>query len=127
MHVSVKDDVQAGDLVVVDAYGMPIWHYMMNQWKEPVPWFSLPFEIPGATGVDPIIGSQPSSAALQLFQQVGSKYDRLWYISSDEAPDAGLRREITWLDRELVLVQEQQFVGNTRVEARLYQAAWNQD
>ncbi len=126
MHVWVKDNVQAGDLVVVDAYGTPIWQYMMNQWKEPIPWFSMPFEIPGATGVDPIMGSQPSLAALQLFQQVGSKYDRLWYISSDEAPDSGLRREITWLDRELVLLHERQFVGDTRVDARLYKASLNQ-
>jgi len=126
MHAWVKSKVQAGDLVVVDAYGTPIWHFMMNQWKEPIPWFSLPFEIPGTAGVDPVMGSHPSSAALQLFQQVGSKYDRLWYISSDEAPDAGLRREIMWLDRELVLLQERQFVDNTRVEIRLYRTALEQ-
>jgi hypothetical protein len=122
MYAWVKDNVQAGDLVVVDAYGTPIWHFMMNQWKEPIPWFSLPFEIPGTAGVDPLIGSQPSSAAIQLFQQVGPKYNRLWYIYSDEAPDAGLCREITWLDRELVLLEEHQFTADTRVEARLYKA-----
>ncbi len=111
-----------GDIVVVDSYGLPLWHKMMNDWNIPVPWYSLPFEIPGMQGVGWEIGAEPAAATLQLFQEVGVSYARLIYLTSQEAPDYGLQREETWLKENLILLQEERFVGKVPAYGMVF--AW---
>ena len=108
------------DLIVIDSYGTPIWHFMMNEWTQNVPWYSLPFEIPGTNDVSSQKGSAPSLPATDLFERVGSEFTRVWYISSSDAPDSGLRREVRWLDRELQLVESRTYSGQSEVEVRVY-------
>lgn len=116
----IEDRVGVEDLVVVDSYGTPLWRFTLNRWTEPVAWYSLPFEIPGAGDVEPSSLGTPSRAALELFGRVGSEFSRLWYISSSDAPDSGLHREISWLDSQLELAEYRVFVGKSRVEVSLY-------
>lgn len=91
------------DLVIIDSYGTRLWESMMNYWDRPIPWYSLPFEIPGAQGVGWGTGGPPGPEAIRLFSQVGGPYKRLWYLISEDAPDAALAREKGWLDATLCL------------------------
>ena len=47
----VGAEVRAGDVVLIDAYATPLWFRMMNDWRLPVRWYSLPFEIPARMAV----------------------------------------------------------------------------
>jgi hypothetical protein len=68
-----------GDLVLVESYGSPLWAYLLNRWSSPLPWFSLPFDIPGteAGSVDPWVNDLVSSTPAP---------HRVWLITSTEAP-----------------------------------------
>lgn len=121
LMLSEIEDVKPTDLVVVDSYGTSLWHFMMNHWNASVPWFSLPFEIPGTPGVDLSPGGPPSDDAINLFQEVGQDYQRLWYLSSDQAPDNNLHREITWLDNHFNLELVKDFIGEIELNVRLYE------
>jgi hypothetical protein len=108
------------DTLVVDSYGTVLWGFMMNRWTAPVPWYSLPFEIPGSPGVDTAPGAMPSEAEVLLFEQATAGPGMLWYLTSEDAPDYGLGRETAWLDARFTLVAAQTFPGSQRVELREY-------
>jgi hypothetical protein len=116
----VEAGIAPGDVVVVDSYATPLWTYWMNLWDQPVRWYALPFEIPGAPGVDTTPGADPSQASVSLFARLEGDALRLWYLTSEEAPDYGLRREITWLGDHYPLLARREFSGRAKVEARLY-------
>jgi hypothetical protein len=107
----IEPRVQPGDLVVVDAYGTPLWHYMMNHWRSSVPWYSLPYEIPGAS---------PSIAFLNLIEAMETSSERLWYLQTNDAPDFDLQRETQYLDQHFPRIQSVHFAGSENVEVRLY-------
>jgi hypothetical protein len=121
LMLSEVEDVQPADLVVVDSYGTSLWHFMMNHWTTSVPWYSLPFEIPGAPGVGISPGGPPSDAAVKLFEKVGQDYQRLWYLSSDQASGNTLRQDVTWLDKNMNLTLTMQFKFMHQAEIRLYE------
>jgi len=50
----VADAARAGDLILVDSYGSPLWRLMLNQWTSPLRWYSLPEEY-GLPSVAPVI------------------------------------------------------------------------
>ncbi|MFV2044200.1 MAG: hypothetical protein ACC700_13335 [Anaerolineales bacterium] len=116
----LSEQVKVGDLVTIDAYGTPIWHFMMNNWTREVPWYSLPFEIPGSSEISESGGGLPSPTVLGLFGKMGTEFTRLWYVSTTDAPDSGLRREVSWLDNELELQARSVFKGQSAVEVSLY-------
>ncbi len=108
------------DTIVVDAYGTSLWRFMMNRWTGPLRWYSLPFEIPGSPGVDTAPGGMPSEAAIDLFELAASRPGVLWYLTSADAPDYGLGREVAWLDAEFTLESAETFPGSQVVELRAY-------
>jgi hypothetical protein len=112
--------VQKDDMIVLDSYGTPLWHYMMNAWSASVPWYSLPFEIPGSVGTPSGGDGNPSEATLSLFSRASEGYSRLWYVATGDAPDFGLRREVDWLDRSFRLAISRSFSGTSVIEVRLY-------
>jgi len=116
----LSEQVKVGDLVTIDAYGTPIWHFMMNRWTREVPWYSLPFEIPGSDEISGSGSGMPSPTVLGLFGKMGTEFTRLWYVSTTDAPDNGLRREVSWLDNELELLTRSVFRGQSVVEVSLY-------
>ena len=116
----LSEQVKVGDLVTIDAYGTPIWHFMMNHWTLEVPWYSLPFEIPGSLEISDSGSGMPSPAVVGLFGRLGAEFTRLWYVSTTDAPDSGLRREVSWLDSELDLLTWSVFRGQAIVEVSLY-------
>jgi len=68
-----------GDLVLAESYGSPLWAYLLNRWSSPLPWYSLPFDIPGteAGSVDPWVNELVSRTLAP---------HRVWLITSSEAP-----------------------------------------
>ena len=105
-----------GDVVVVDAYGTPLWTYLMNWWEGPLLWYSLPYEIPGTANAPTNPGAWPSEATLELFGELDGVNERLWYLTTQENPDHALRRETTWLSEKHRLEQVERFHGETEVE-----------
>lgn len=118
--VWVEQRVGLHDAVVVDAYVTPLWTAMMSRWTAPIRWYSLPFEIPGTEGVDSSPGGPPSPATLDLFTALASSADRIWYVTSQEAPDFSLGRETGWLDRQMLLESSRIFDGESQVQVSAY-------
>jgi hypothetical protein len=92
LEASVGD----GDVLVVDSYGTPLWTFMSNRWSAPYQWYSLPFELPNVSE-SAGSGSPPSPPTTALFEEILRSGGRFWYITTPEAPDAGLGREVAWL------------------------------
>jgi hypothetical protein len=114
------DQVEEGDLIVVDSYGTDLWKQMMNSWDASIPWYSLPYELPGKGTLGSEEGEKPSDAALNLFTQLGMNYSRLIYLTSDESPDFGLVREERWLSSNASLSVKKEFSSNIKVEVSIY-------
>jgi hypothetical protein len=112
--------IQAGDLVILDSYGTPLWDNMMNQWPFSVPWYSLPYGIPGTADVLDDAGDSPSSAFLNLIEAKETVNERLWYIQTSAAPDFDLQRETKYLDQHFSRIQAARFTGSGTIEFRLY-------
>jgi hypothetical protein len=115
-----EDEARDGDLIIVDSYGTNLWDWMMNAWDKPLPWYSLPYEIPGTGEVGLAVGEDPSPATLELFDKLGKEYSRLIYLTSQETPDFALAREETWLETNFNLEKEVEFSGSTFVKARIF-------
>jgi hypothetical protein len=116
----LKDNTGAADLIVVDAYATPLWAYLMNRWDAPQPWYALPYEIPGSEGVRGDGScSLPAMTVELLFDDVrpGS---RLFYVTSPDAPDYALGREICRLDAAYDLEASATFGDARPVEVRVY-------
>ncbi|NIM93310.1 MAG: hypothetical protein GTO18_06325 [Anaerolineales bacterium] len=116
----VEDHVEKDDIVVVDSYGTTLWHAMMNEWDVPVPWYSLPFEIPGTVGVGISEAVEPSQATIDVFQIMSSQKVRLFYLTTSDTPDYGLEREHTWLSNHLSRVDYRYFNGLSLVEVSVF-------
>jgi hypothetical protein len=116
----IEPHIQPGDLVIVDSYGTPLWHYMMNHWQSSVPWYSLPYEIPGTADVPGNPGASPSSAFLNLIEARETLSERLWYLQTNDAPDFDLQRETQYLNQHFTRIQAIHFTGFKNVEIHLY-------
>lgn len=111
-------EARSTDLVIIDSYGTPLWAFWMNHWASDARWISLPFEIADPSGdSDP---SSPSAETIALLEQAQAGQGRIWYATSNDAPDASLRRAIGWLDDHDRLLAEWGFAGEGRVSLRLY-------
>jgi hypothetical protein len=116
----IEPRILPGDLVVVDSYGTPLWHYMMNHWRSSVPWYSLPYEIPGTADVPTDSGAPPSTAFLNLIEAKETVNERLWYVQTSDAPDFDLQRETQYLDQHFPRIQSVRFTGSENVEILIY-------
>jgi len=112
----VEAEVRAGDVVLIDAYSTPLWLRMMNDWRLPERWYSLPFEI---TGTD--AGASPHLDVVRLMDGLLSKDGRIWLIASSAAPDYLEADERTWLAEHGRLVSEHSFEGSTRVDVLVFE------
>lgn len=114
----VEEGLREGDVVVIDSYGTPLWSFFSNRWDQPVRWYSLPYEIPtGDPSADAI--EDPSAATTDLMRDQLTAGHRIWYLSSSEAPDAQLGRELSWLRTHATLIEEEVFNGKSQVSGAL--------
>jgi hypothetical protein len=114
----MQPQLRPTDSVVVDAYAMPIWTYFMNRWDSEAHWYSLPFDIPGT---EPQPGDpQPSQGTLSLLSKLAGDGGRIWYLTSDEAPDYAVGSEVAWLNTHARSAARRDFSGGSRLEVRLY-------
>lgn len=107
------------DIVLVDAYGTPLWNVMMNQWDQPNPWVSLPYEIltPGEGPEHAVSGFGIDSRYLSGSEEIGGS---LWYVGSDLVPDYLARDELSWLQRQYLECQRWIYEGEISVEVRQF-------
>jgi hypothetical protein len=114
----MQPQLRPTDSVVVDAYAMPIWTYFMNRWDSEAHWYSLPFDIPGTESQpgDP----QPSQGTLSLLGKLAGGGGRIWYLTSDEAPDYAVGSEVAWLNAHARFAARRDFSGGSRLEVRLF-------
>jgi hypothetical protein len=76
----LESKILPGDVVVLDSYGMPLWHYMMNHWSNPNQWYSLPYA--------PYRTSELTTQVLsEIINSRENGVERLWILSSGEAAD----------------------------------------
>jgi len=116
----IEPRIQPGDLVIVDSYGTSLWHYMMNHWRSSVPWYSLPYEIPGTTNVPGDAGAPPSLAFIDLIEAREPFSERLWYLQTNDTPDFDFQREAQYLNQHFPRIQSVRFTGSDNVEILLY-------
>jgi hypothetical protein len=113
----IEPRILPGDLVVVDSYGTSLWHYLMNHWRSSVPWYSLPYEIPGTSNVRE---DTPSFAFRNLIEALETSSKRIWYLQTNDAPDFDLQRETQYLDQHFPRIQAVRVTGSDTVEFRRY-------
>ncbi len=75
----LQAQIGAGDLVLVESYGSPLWAHLLNRWRSSVGWTSLPYDVPGdqAASLDAWIVDAITAAGPE---------QRVWLITSSEAP-----------------------------------------
>ncbi|MFA9403776.1 MAG: ArnT family glycosyltransferase [Anaerolineales bacterium] len=110
MLASLAPQLQPDDLVVVDSYGTPLWHFMMNHWSNPTPWYSLPYKS-GETSALSVL------ALSELIEIRGMTADRVWLLQSADAPDPSLT-EI--LEQNFMFETSTSFEGEQPVELLMY-------
>lgn len=115
----LRSTVTAEDAVVLDSYGTPLWDFMMNRWRMSVPWHSLPFEVPSPGSVDGSVG-EPSAASTNLFVGLLAEQRRLFYLTTPDAPDFSLGREIRWLEAHAPPLGSMSFDGDPPVLILVY-------
>ncbi|HET7009293.1 MAG TPA: hypothetical protein VFI11_00835, partial [Anaerolineales bacterium] len=81
----LRSSVTEGDCLLLDSYAIPLWFFWMNRWDQPVPWTSLPFEIPGSAVSD--LGE----SARRIQSRAACSQGRVWYLTSTESPTYGVR------------------------------------
>lgn len=91
----VQSGVEPGDVIVFDSYGTDHWHCWLNDWREPLPWYSLRYEIAGPSSSEE--GAQVPDLTADLLSSLGQQYNRLWYLNSSQSPDYSVGEESEWL------------------------------
>jgi hypothetical protein len=110
-------EVQAGDVILIDAYTTPAWFRMMNEWPLAVRWYSLPFEIPGTEAAS---ADAPQPDTIRLLDDLLSDDGRIWLIASSAAPDYLEGDERAWLAEHGRLESARSFEGATRVDVLVF-------
>jgi len=116
----IRKESQPTDVILLNSYGTPLWTFWMDQWDQPVLWYSLPYEIPqGGDSANEEI-PPPSDDVVVLLDGINGDADFLWYVSSEKAPDYSSSSEKAWLDTHYNLLESKTFIGNPEVEVRWY-------
>jgi len=98
----LEEQYRADDVVFIQSYGSPAWHYWMN-WSDPrVHWISLPYSFPEPSEIDRFMETQnPEDAldviTLDLLEQEIQQTRRVWLVVPSDSPGAGLGLEASWL------------------------------
>jgi len=97
-----------GDVVFVEHYGAPLWHYFMNTARLPVIWYSLPLEV--ATPNAP-----PSDLALEtLLNRLKPATCRIWLVNDLTEFPGEAEQAHTWLLVHWPLTTETTFTNSAR-------------
>jgi hypothetical protein len=116
----IRIESQSTDVILLNSYGTPLWTFWMDQWDQPVPWYSLPYEIPQGGDFATEEVPSPSDEVVILLDEINGDAHSLWYISSNKAPDYSNSQEKVWLDTHYILLESKIFDGDPEVEVRRY-------
>ena len=95
----VQSQLAQGDLVVVEAYGTPLWHAMMNQWHAPTLWLSLPHAYVASSGAALEGEARIHEDTLAIHEARVVAWDRIVYIAQDAAGEYESEPVWRWLDQ----------------------------
>ncbi len=85
----VLANAHPADPILVDSYGTPLWHAMMNQWVGGSTWYSLPYRL-CVQNVDACSEDEAyASAARNLLDSWSTLPGRVWYLSSHGSSPVG--------------------------------------
>jgi len=116
----VRNQATDNDVIVVNAYGTKLWEHWINQWDHSSLWFSLPFEL-GAMGSADVGALAPIPENNQsLLESFSSSYERLWYVTIDEAPNFLFDANLAWITERYTQVEEDSYIGDNRIEVYLF-------
>jgi len=116
----VRNQATDNDVIVINAYGTKLWEYWINQWDHSSLWFSLPFEL-GPMGSADVSTLAPIPENNQsLFESFSGSYERLWYITIDEAPNFLFDANLAWITERYTQVEEEPYIGDNRIEVYLF-------
>jgi hypothetical protein len=115
----LNEEISDNDMILVDAYGTPLWKVMMNKWDQPIPWISLPYEILSPDefmdGEKPSSDLEPDALSYGTYQG-----GMVWYIGSEVVPDYLIRDELSWLEENYVDCGQWEFTRGVLVEVRKF-------
>jgi hypothetical protein len=118
----VENEVRDGDVLVFDSYGTEHWRCWLNDWDRPQPWYSLAYKIPGPS--DPSDDSALADPSVELLKTLSGAHTRLWYVSTDQAPDYTTSGARTWLEEQHpVLLSETFFEGGEEISILVFRLA----
>jgi hypothetical protein len=115
----VEAGISHEDVVLLDSYGTPLWNVWMNQWDQPNPWISLPYEI--ISNEDGLVPATPEFDILSVYFLDGlHTTGSVWYVGSDRVPDFLNRDELRWFESNYVQCDRWEFRGELFVEVRRF-------
>jgi hypothetical protein len=119
----VSEGARQGDVVLVQSYGAPIWHYFINNARLPVHWYSLPVHFPTETELEQDATTGDAAIAIDstipvLAAELQETSCRIWLVNSlDAAPDS-FELVRAWLQQQFTVEAEQEIMddaGRVRV------------
>ena len=94
----VEHEADARDVVLVQFYGQPLWHYFSNSFYAPVRWYALPLR--ANAGAQAAL-APPATRA--LLAGLPLKHGRVWLVSADAAQALDPRAEYKMLAARHIL------------------------
>jgi len=111
---TIRADLEESDVVLIDSYGTTLWRYWMDHWRDPVRWYSLPYEIPGSSA------GSPTPATRDLLDRLPLGHANIWYVVTEDAPDVDFSQERAWLDERCELDRQAAWDGHPAIRVRRY-------
>ena len=117
---SVREQATDNDVIVVNAYGTKLWEYWINQWDHSSLWFSLPFELSAMGSADVGTLAPIPENNQSLFESFSGSYERLWYVTINEAPNYLFDANLAWMTERFSKIEEESYIGDNRIEVYLF-------
>ncbi len=107
-----------GDVVLVQAYGEPIWHYFINQSRLPVRWYSLPIKFPTGDELDQFLATSEAATALDpatipLLTRLAGSACRLWLVNEPDSAPESFELERAWLAAHYPVSADREFADES--------------
>ena len=119
----IREQATDNDVIVVNAYGTKLWEYWINRWDHSSLWFSLPFElsVTGSTDVGALALIPENNQS--LFESFSGSYQRLWYVTINEAPNFLFDANLAWITERYTKIEEESYIGDSWIEVYLFNLA----
>lgn len=113
------------DVVLLEGYAQPVWHFYLNYARAPVAWYSLPLHFPTEAELEQVAqtgdaGRALMPSAIELFERLPGAHHRAWLINDLDAPAGGFRLAEQWLAGRYAPLGEWTFGRDGQVRISLF-------